>query len=119
MDTSLLAEELQQLNIQIEKARQRHDLLGSELRSVEAELETFSADRQRFDALRDACNALDRLKELKADELLWGGMSESRNIAGCMEQARSQIASFAAEISGIVEQQASLRRQVDQCLDEL
>ena len=119
MDTSLLAEELQQLNIQIEKARQRHDLLGSELRSVEAELESFSADRQRFDALRVACNALDRLKELKADELLWGGMSEARNIAGCMERARSQIASFEGEISGVLEQQASLQGHINQCLDEL
>lgn len=119
MDTSLLAEELEQLNIQIEKAQQRHDLLGSELRSVEAELESFSADRQRFDALRDACNALDRLKELKADELLWGGMSEARTIAGCMERARSQIASFEGEISGILEQQASLQGQINQCLDEL
>ena len=119
MDKSMLAVELEKLNIQIEQARRKHDVLGSELRSVEAELETFSAERQRFAALRGACDALDRLKELKADELLWGGISEAPNIAGYMEGARSRLAAFEGEIRGILEKQASLREQINQCLDEL
>src|SRR5512145_1573589 len=110
----MLAEELEQLNVQVEQARQKYDLLESELRAVEAELGTFSADRQRFDALRDACNALDKLKELKADELFWGGISEAPDIAGYMGRARSRLAGFEAEIGGILESQASLRQQVDQ-----
>ena len=74
MNTSILAEELEQLNLQIEQARQKHAVLESELRPVEAELESFSADRQRFDE---------------------------------------------GEIGGILEKQASLRQQINQCLDEL
>ncbi|PWB65472.1 MAG: hypothetical protein C3F14_05450 [Deltaproteobacteria bacterium] len=119
MNTSMLAEELEQLNRRIEQARQTYDGLESELRSVGAELETFSADRQRFDALRDACNALDKLKELKSGELFWGEISEAPKIAGYMEQARSRLAIFEGEISGVLEQQASLRQQMNQCLDEL
>jgi hypothetical protein len=115
----MLAEELEQLNVQVEQARQKYDLLESELRAVEAELQSFSADRQRFDALRDACNALDKLKELKSDELFWGGIPESRDIAGYMEPARSRLATFDGEISGVLEQQASLHQQINQCLDEL
>ncbi|HEX9136949.1 MAG TPA: AgmX/PglI C-terminal domain-containing protein [Nitrospirota bacterium] len=119
MNTSTLAEELEQLNLQIEQARKKHDVLVSELRPVEAELESFSAERQRFDALRDACNAFDKLKEMKADELFWGGISEAQNNAGSMERARGQIASFEGEIGGILEKQASLKQQINQCLDEL
>jgi hypothetical protein len=115
----MLAEELEQLNLQIEQARQKHDVLISELRPVEAELESFSADRQRFDALRDICDALDKLKELKADELFWGGNSEAQNTAGYMERARSQLASFEREIGGILEKHASLQQQINQSLDEL
>jgi hypothetical protein len=115
----MFAEELEQLNIQVEQARQKYDLLESELRAVEAELQSFSADRQRFDALRDACNALDKLKELKSDELFWGGIPESRDIAGYMEPARSRLATFEGEISGVLEQEASLHQQINQCLDEL
>ena len=119
VNTSMFAEELEQLNIQVEQARQKYDLLESELRAVEAELQSFSADRQRFDALRDACNSLDKLKELKSDELFWGGIPESRDIPGYMEPARSRLATFDGEISGVLEQQASLHQQINQCLDEL
>ncbi len=119
MNTTTLAEELEQLNTQVEQAQQRHVVLAGELRAVEAELETFSADRKRFDALRDACNALDKLKELEADELFWGGIPEVPVIAGYMEGARSRLAGFEGEIRGILEKQASLRQQVNQSLDDL
>ena len=71
MNTPMLAEELEQLNLQIEQARQKHAVLESELRPVEAEL------------------------------------------------ARSQLAGFEGEIGGILEKQASLQQQINQCLDEL
>ena len=119
MNTSILAEELAQLNAQIEQVRQKHEALEGELRVVEAELETFSADRQRFDALRDVCNALDKLEELKADGLFWEGVAEAQNVAGHVEQARSRVARFEGEISGILEKQASLQGQIKRCLDEL
>ena len=119
VNTPTFAEELEQLNIQVEQARQKHDVLESELRAVEAELQSFSPDRQRFDALRDACNALDKLNQLKADELFWGGISEAQNIAGYMEQARGRLAGFEGEIGGILGKQASLQQQINQCLDEL
>ncbi len=115
----MLAEELAQLNAQIEQTRQKHEVLEGELRAVEAELETFSADRQRFDALRDVCNALDKLGELKADELFWEGVAEAQNVAGHLERARSRVARFEGEISGILEKQASLQGQINRCLDEL
>ena len=115
----MLAEELAQLNAQIEQARQKHEALEGELRVVEAELETFSADRQRFEALRDVCNALDKLGELRADELFWEGVAETQNVAGHVERARSRVARFEGEISGILEKQASLQEQINRCLDEL
>ena len=115
----MLAEELAQLNPQIEQARQKHEVLEGELRVVETELETFSADRQRFDALREVCNALDKLGELKADGLFWEGVAEAQNAAGHVERARSRVARFEGEISGILEKQASLQEQINRCLDEL
>jgi hypothetical protein len=119
VNTSILAEELAQLNVQVEQVRHKRETLEGELRVVEAELGTFSADRQRFDALRDVCNALDKLGELKADELFWAGVAEAQNVSGHMERARSRVACFEGEISGILEKQASLQGQINQCLDEL
>jgi hypothetical protein len=81
--------------------------------------ETFSAERQRFDALRDVCNAFDRLGDLNADELFWEGVAEAQDAAGHVERARSRVARFEGEIGGILEKQASLQGQINQCLGEL
>jgi hypothetical protein len=119
VNTSLLEEELATLNAQIEQVRQKRERLEEELCVVEAELETFSADRQRFDALQDVCNALDKLGQLKADELFWEGLKETKDAAGHLERVRGRVAGFEGEIRGILEKQASLQEQIDQCLDEL
>jgi hypothetical protein len=119
VNTSTLEEELAQLNAQIEQVRQEHEVLEGELRVVESGLETFSADRQRFDALREVCDALDKLGELRADELFWEGVAEAQDVAGHVERARSRVARFEAEISGVLEKRASLQEQINRCLDQL
>jgi outer membrane biosynthesis protein TonB len=119
VNTSLLEQELAPLNAQIEQARQKREALEGELRVVEAEFETFSSDKQRFDALQDVCNALDKLGELKADELFWEGIPEAKDAAGHMKRVRGRIAHFEGEIREILEKQASLQEQINQCIDEL
>jgi hypothetical protein len=119
MNTSMLAQELAPLNAQIEQARQKHEVFEDELRVVEAELKTFAADRQRFDALQDVCNALDKLGELKADELFWEGIPEAKDAAGHVERMRGRVTRFEEEIRGILEKQVSLKEQINQCLVEL
>ena len=119
MNTSILEQELSPLNAQIEQVRQKHEVLEDKLRVVEAELKTFSVDRERFDALRDVCNALDKLGELKADKLFWEGIREAKDADGHVEQVKRRVAGFEGEISGILEKQASYQEQINQCLDEL
>ena len=115
----MLAEELAQLSVRIDQARQKQESLEGEMRVIDAELETFSADRQRFDLLRDVCNALGKLRELKAEELFWEGIADSQSIPGHLERTRSRVARFEGEIGGILEKQASLRRQINDYDDEL
>jgi len=119
VDTHILQQELAPLNVQIEQVRQKREALEGELRVVEAELETFSAERQRFDALRDVCNALDKLGELKADGLFWEGIPKVEDTAGHVERIRDRVASFEAEISGILEKEASLQGRINQYQNEL
>lgn len=107
------------LNAQIEKARVTLAELDRGKRAVDAELETFSADRQRFDLLRDACNLLDRLDQLEAGKLFWGELQEIEDPARHMIRLRSRIADFDGEIGGVLEKQAELKAQINQRLDEL
>jgi hypothetical protein len=115
----MLAQELAALDARIERARANREALEGELRTVDAELETFSAGRQRFDALRAICNGFDRLRELDADGLFWEGVPRARDAAGHVERARSRVARFEEEIGGVLEKQASLKGRIDRSLDEL
>lgn len=107
------------LNAQIEQVRGTLAELGSEMCAVEAELETFSADRLRFDALRDACNSLDLLDQLQAGQLFWGEVPEFKDSAGHLARLRSQIAHFDGQMRGTLEKQANLKAQQNQRHEEL
>ena len=119
MDSTQLKKELAHLHEQAEQVRRKRDALKGQLRLVEAELDKVSADRKRFEAVRAVCNALDRLAELKANELFWEGAADARQAAELVDRAKSRLARFEGELSGILEQQASFKEQINRCLDEL
>ena len=119
MDTSLLSQELEPLNAQIELLQRAVVQLEDELRVVEAELDTFAIDQQHFDLVQEACSALEKLQELGAGELFWDGLPEGADSSGHSQRLRSRIAAFEEGTRGIQEQRESLREQIDQHLDTL
>ena len=119
MNSSIFEEELAPLKSQIEKAGQIHASLEGKLRAVESELEKVSTERARFDALKEVCNALDRLAELNAGELFWKDFPDVSDASDHVERLRDRAAGFEGEISGFLEKQASLKEQIDRCLDEI
>jgi len=119
VNTSILEEELAHLSTNIEHVQRQHDALQSELRSVEKEIEAFSDDMKRFDALRDVCCALGKLGELDAGELFWDGVANTPSAAKHLERVKNRIALFDGDIKGILEKRAFLEGQIRQCLNEL
>ncbi|WP_239026845.1 AgmX/PglI C-terminal domain-containing protein [Geomonas oryzisoli] len=119
MNTSLLEQELAPLNAQVRQVKEALNDLEMQLRVTESELDMFSADRMRFDALRDACNAIDRLAELDGNHLFWEAVPEVKDSAARVAQMRSLIAAFDGEIHGVLETKARLKTQVDRRREEL
>jgi hypothetical protein len=119
VNTSLLSQELAPLNAQAEQVRGKLEALGDEMRSVEAELGTFSAERQQIEALQNVCDALDKLGELKAENLFWEGIAKTAEPTKHLERTRGRIARFEEGIRGILEKQGALQEQIDQRADEL
>jgi hypothetical protein len=115
----LLQQELAPLKARIEQSRARLLELRGEIRTVEAELETFSTDRMRFDALREACNLLDRLDQLDAGQLFWGESPEVKDPVGHMARLKSRVAVFDEKIRVILDRQTNLKSQAEDRLDEL
>jgi hypothetical protein len=119
VNTSILAQELEPLNALIEQTRGQLRVCEDELRVVETELAAFSADRQRYDALRDACNALDKLAELEAGELFWADLPGNGDASQHVHRLRGRVARFEGEIRGILEKQAELKAQVSDRINQL
>jgi outer membrane biosynthesis protein TonB len=119
VDTSLLAQELEPLNAQIEQIERQREAYAGKLRVVEAELEKISAVRQRFEALGGVCRAFDKLEELKAGNLFWEGIPQVNDVAGHLAQVRGRVDRFEQKISGILESQATLQKQIGRRNDEL
>ena len=119
MDTSLLSQELEPLNAQIDQLQVAVVTLEGELRVVEEELDSFAIDQQHFDILQDACGALERLQELDAGELFWDGLPQSADTAGHSERLRARIAAFEQQTCGLKEQRVALQEKIDQHLADL
>lgn len=107
------------LNAQIEQTQQKCKALEDKLHVVEAELEKLSIASQKIDALRDVCNALDKLGELNASVLFWKGIPGGEDADGYLEQARGRIVGFEDKIRRVLEKQELLKSQINQQLDEL
>ncbi len=119
MSSSVLAAELADLQEKIGHVRRKHQTLEDELRTIDAELERLGVDRQRFAAVQDVCQALDRLVELKADDIFWEGVANPRQAAGLVERARNRVTSFEGKLHAVLEQQAALKKLIQQCVEEL
>ena len=111
MNTSLLEQELAPLNAQIEQVRKDLRGLEREIHAIEAELETLTVERLRFDTLREACDLLERLEELEVGELFWGEVPEITNPAEHIGRVRRHVARFDGEIGITLEKQANLKAQ--------
>ncbi len=115
----MLAEEFVPLNAQIEQTQAQLETLRAEMGAVDAELEKHATARQRVEALKEVCAALDKLEELKAGELFWKGITETGVANGHLKHVRARISRFEERISGVLEKQASLQERIDRRLEEL
>lgn len=118
MTSSLLEQELEPIEAQIVHVQKKLETLKAELSVAEAEAQTFYVDQLRFDALRDVCNAIDRLGELDAADFFWEGLAGT-DVVGHLGRLRERIARFEGEIQGVLERQKSLKGQTRACIDEL
>jgi hypothetical protein len=118
VNTSLLYEELVPLDAQIEESQERLKALEADLRIIDAELESHLADKQRFEALREVCNALDRLDELEAGGLFWSDLPDI-DTGERLKLFRNRIASFEEQAQGVEEHREAVRTKITACLYDL
>ncbi len=119
MNTSLLYEELAPLNAQIEEVQSRLKDLEADLHIIDANVQTHLAEKQRFEALREVCNALDHLGELEADRLFWGELPKIADTTGFLQTLRDRITDFEEQTSGVEAERDAVRDKIKHCHIEL
>jgi outer membrane biosynthesis protein TonB len=91
----------QALRAGLRQARERLAGLERELRSVDAELEDLSGERQQYGLLHEVCGALEKLSELGAAGLFWGDRAASGAGEAHVRAVRGRVDAFQGLVSEI------------------
>ena len=91
----------QALRAELAQSRERLDALSRELRAADDELQALAGERQRFQLLQDACEALEQLGELGARSMFWGDGPGVAAGEEHLQRARAHVAEFQARWDAI------------------
>jgi len=114
VSSSEFSQEMGSLNAQIEQLELAVVALEDEQRVIETELDDYAIDQQNISLLEEACNALDKLRDLGAEELFWGGLSESVDLDDHSQQVRGRIDDLLQKTHELKEKKVAIQGQIDQ-----
>jgi hypothetical protein len=80
--------------MQLAQSRERLDGCVRELRAIDTELEELAIERQQYELLHEVCGGLEKLSQLGAAELFWGGRAADREADEHVRRLRSRIDEF-------------------------
>jgi hypothetical protein len=84
----------QALRAELARSRERFEELARELRAADADRQALAGEQPRYQALREACEALEQLGELGAQALFWGDGPAASASEDCLRRAGAHVAEF-------------------------
>lgn len=117
MNTSF-AQRQQDLLEQIAQAREKIAGLEGELREVDTELDGLSGQRQQFQLLGEACDALNRLNEMGSASLFWGEQLNGFDPQQRLDEVGRSVAGFRDRIAVIEARRQRLLADIDTQQDQ-
>jgi hypothetical protein len=110
---SVTTQHSQALRPQLEEARAKLDGLVQDLHAVDSELTALAPERKQHQLLKDACGALEELRETGAAELFWGDRGA---VAGeeHLRRARGHAETFQKRVGGIEDRRQTLVEEIRQ-----
>lgn len=112
MSSETSAEEVA-LREQIKLAQQKRAELEQTLRVADGERESLSVRQQQYELLDEICESLEKLDELGAVGLFWGGQSEVSDPAGYLYKVRGRIDDYNAQLRKIEDRRQSIISEID------
>jgi uncharacterized membrane protein YgcG len=112
-------QEMESLNAQIEQFTQAVVKLENEQRVIETELDEYAIEQQNVSLLEQACNALDQLSDMGAEDLFWGELSGKIDHKAHNKQVRSRIAELLSKTDSLNRKKEELQSQINQHMSVL
>ena len=106
-------QEEQELRAQVEQVRGNLQDLAGDLRVVDDEVESLTQQRMHHELLNQACGSLEKLGELGADSLFWGDRIEPARVAEQLQEVRSRVSAFQAQLGELDERRGAILAQID------
>jgi outer membrane biosynthesis protein TonB len=113
------AQRQQVLLEQIALVREKIGGLEANLRETDQELDGLSAQRQPFQLLGDACDALNKLDEIGSASLFWGEQLNGFDPARRLGEVSASVAEFRQRLAGVEQARERLLADIDARQDEL
>lgn len=108
-----MSTEEQALRERIGEARQKLAGLEEDLRAVDGELESLSAERQQYQLLDGVCGSLEELDRLGAARLFWGQASDLARTAEHLKKVREHVERFNSHVAKIDGRRASILDKIN------
>jgi TolA-binding protein len=113
------AQRQQVLLEQITQVRENIARLEGSLHEVDSELDGLSGQRQQFQLLGDACDALNKLGEMGAAPLFWGEQLNGFDPDQRLRQVSQSVAAFRENLAAIEQARERLLTDIDSQQDQL
>lgn len=121
MNTSF-AQRQQELQAQIDRAREELAVLEGARDKIDGELAALSDQRRQYQLLGEVCDALDELGDMGAASLFWGEGLTGFNPEERLQQIRTEVGEFSSKLAEIEQRKLWLMQDIDvqqSVLDEL
>lgn len=102
------------LTDQIAEVTRKLKGLDEKLRALEDELSTHADQRVRYELLGTICASLDKLEELGASDLFWGGDLSGYSPEKQLQRVRGSVAEFERKIGAIESVRDGVQAEIDQ-----
>jgi outer membrane biosynthesis protein TonB len=102
------------LHNQVAEVIRKLEALEQRRRALDDELETHANQRVQYQLLGTICSSLDRLEEMGASGLFWGGELAGVSRDKQLQRVREDVAAFEKKIGAIEGVRAGVQAEIDQ-----
>ncbi len=103
----------------LEQSTQRLAALQDRQREIDAEVSRLLQDKPRYDALGGVVSNLERLAELGAEDMFWGGIGDDQQIREQLSRVQKLVAGYSGELGKLNQTREQVWYEIQTLRDDI